>query len=208
MKNLMLAILCLISLSMHGQEVNAEFDGHKWKAPYNLSTPAGWGVERFLIPISFAPQIPYKGVEDIRFTPGWAKLKTDEYWTYAFLWYLDSKPETNAKIIAENLKAYYTGLIKSNTDSAKAATGRSVPVTTVFEKTTTANGDLETYTGTIEMTDYMQQKPITLNCMVHLKFCAEENKTIVFYELSPKPFAHGNWINLNQLWLGFRCKKD
>ena len=36
------------------------------KAPYNLGFPKDWGVERFLIPIAFAPQIPYKGVEDIR----------------------------------------------------------------------------------------------------------------------------------------------
>jgi len=83
-----------------------------------------------------------------------------------------------------------------------------MPVITSFKKAPTAKGDLETYTGTIEMMDYLQRKPITLNCIVHLASCKEENKSILFYELSPKPFTHNNWVNLNQLWLDFKCKKS
>lgn len=208
MKNIIVLLLCSISLNSYSQEIITEFDGHKWEAPYELPIPKGWSIERFLIPISFAPQIPYKGVEDIRFTPGWANAKNDEYWTYAFLWYLDGRPKTDEKIIAENLKAYYTGLYKVNTDSARYAIEKPAPAITSFKKTATAKGDLETYTGTIEMLDYMQRKPIVLNCMVHLRVCAEENKTIIFYELSPKPFTHSNWAALDQLWLDFKCKKD
>ncbi len=208
MKNIIILILCLTCLSVCGQEIKTDFNGHKWQAPYDLPVPKGWTIERFLIPISFAPKISYKGVEDIRFAPGWANVKTDEYWTYAFLWYLDDSPKTDARIIAENLKAYYTGLINANTDSTKAVTEKFAPVSTSFEKTKTSKADLETYTGTIEMVDYMQRKPIMLNCIVHLKTCPENNKTILFYELSPKPFTHNNWVNLNQLWLDFKCKKN
>ena len=73
MKNILFVIALLLILKTSGQNVNEEFNGHKWEAPYVLATLKGWGVERFLIPISFAPSISYKGVEDIRFTPGWAK---------------------------------------------------------------------------------------------------------------------------------------
>jgi hypothetical protein len=204
MKKLIILIVCLITFNTYGQN---GFDGHKWEAPYLLPIPKGWSIERFLIPISFAPQIPYKGVEDIRFTPGWGNLKSEEYWTYAFLWYLDNVPKTSPEILAENLKAYYTGLIKINTDTTKVATEKSIPVVTSFKKIPTEKGDSETYTGTIEMTDFMQRKPITLNCMIHLRSCKEGNKTILFYELSPKPFTHNNWVNLNQLWLDFKCEK-
>jgi hypothetical protein len=207
MKNLIVIFLLLISTTINAQELNTAFDGHKWEAPYNLSIPKDWTIERFLIPISFAKQIPYKGVEDIRFTPGWAKAKSDEYWTYAFLWWLDDSPKTDAKIIAANLKAYYTGLFKINTDSTKIPAGKIIPVTTSFKEATTAKGDLKTYTGTIVMNDYMQLKPITLNCIAHLKFCEEDNKTILFYELSPQSFSHTIWLSLNQLWLDFKCKK-
>jgi hypothetical protein len=200
-------MICLASLSICGQEAGTGFDGHQWEAPYYLPVPKGWAVERFLIPISFAPQISYQGMEDIRFTPGWGNAKSDEYWTYAFLWYLEAQPETDETILAGNLKAYYTGLIESNTDSIQKATEKIIPVTASFNKTPTDNGDLETYTGSIQMADYMQRKPITLNCIVHLKVCPENNKFILFYELSPKPYSHINWTGLNQLWTDFKCNK-
>jgi hypothetical protein len=53
----------------------------------------------------------------------------------------------------------------------------------------------------------MQRTPITLNCIVHLRACPEGNKTILFFELSPKPFTHSNWLALDQLWTDFKCKK-
>ncbi|MBC7875211.1 MAG: hypothetical protein H7Y01_14500 [Ferruginibacter sp.] len=208
MKKLVPLLLCLASLSIHGQEIKAEFDGHKWEAPYHLPIPKDWTIERFLIPISFAPQITYKGVEDIRFTPGWGKVQSEEYWTYAFLWYLDGSHKTTAKKIATNLKAYYTGLIGVNTDKTKLPPSKLIPVTTSFKKERAGKDDLATYTGTIEMIDFMQREPILLYCIVHLRSCTEENKTIFFYELSPKPFTHNNWIALNQLWLDFKCKKN
>ena len=207
MKNLVVIFLLLFSTTGNAQELNTPFDGHRWEAPYSLPIPKDWTIERFPIPINFAKQIFYKGVEDIRFTPGWAKPKSDEYWTYAFLWWLDDSPETDAKIIAENLKAYYTGLFKTNTDSTKIPAGILIPVTTSFKESATAKSDLKTFTGTIKMNDYMQLKPITLNCVAHLKFCEEGNKTILFYELSPQPFTHNIWLSLNQLWLDFKCKK-
>lgn len=209
MKIVIPLILCLVSLSIYGQDITKTgFDGHKWEAPYHLSIPKDWGIERFLIPISFAPQISYKGVEDIRFTPGWGNVKTDDYWTYAFLWYLDDAPKTDARIIADNLKAYYTGLININRENYKVPIEKLIPVVTSFKEARTDNGDLKTFTGTIKMLDYMQQQPITLNCTAHLKTCPEENKTILFYEISPQPPAHKIWQSLNQLWLGFTCKKS
>jgi len=199
-------LLSLFSVAIYGQETKPEFDGHKWEAPYVLSIPKDWTIERFLIPISFAPQIPYKGVEDIRFTPGWSNVKSDDYWTYAFLWYLEGEIETDPKIIESNLKAYYTGLIAVN--GRNIPSEKLIPVVTTFKETLTTKGDLKTYTGTIEMLDYMTQKSITLNCIVHLKPCPEEKRTLLFYELSPKPLSHDVWSSLNQLWLDFKCRKS
>jgi len=206
MKTLAIIMLTLFSVAIYGQEIKHEFDGHKWEAPYTLPVPKDWTIERFLIPISFAPQIPYKGVEDIRFTPGWAKVKSGEYWTYAFLWYLEGEIKIDAKIIDSNLKAYYTGLIVVNGRAIPVE--KLIPVVTSFRETWADKGDLKTYTGTIQMLDYRQQKPIILNCKAHLKSCPGENKTFIFYELSPQPLSHNIWISLAKLWLDFKCKKD
>lgn len=207
MKNLIIIMLCLISLSTTGQNSKNEFDGSKWNPPYMLAIPQGWDVERFLIPIDFAPQISYKGVEDLRFTPGWGNAKSDEYWTYAFLWYLDNAPKTNAKIIARNLKAYYAGLVGRNIEKRKIPAEKIIATKTSIKKVKTDKGDVKTYSGTIYMLDYMEQKPITLNCIVHLKSCSEQSKTFIFYEISPKPFTDNIWQSLKQLWIDFDCKK-
>jgi hypothetical protein len=205
MKPLAIIILTLFSVSVYAQEIKPEFDGHKWVAPYTLPIPKDWTIERFPIPVSFAPQISYKGVEDIRFTPGWGKVKSDEYWSYAFLWYLDGEIEIDSKIIDSNLKAYYTGLIGINGRSISGE--KLVPVMTSFQEAAKNKDGLKTYTGTIKMLDYMEQKPIVLNCKVHLKSCLGESKTFIFYELSPQPLSHNIWLRLDKLWLDFKCKK-
>ena len=207
MKNILFVVVLLHYLNSSGQNPNGEFDGHKWKAPYVLDTVQGWGVERFLIPISFAPSIPYKGVEDIRFTPGWAKKTTNEYWSYAFLWYLDGTPHFDARTIENNLKAYYTGLIKVNTDSAKI-TDKLFPVTSSIKSRTTEKGDLKTFEGSVTMLDYMSKQPITLNFVIHLRACAGKDKTFVFHEISPMPYSDNVWKRLHQLWVNFKCDKE
>lgn len=206
MKNILILLFCLIALGAFGQDPTVEFDAKQWEAPYDLGTPQGWDVERFLIPILFAPQIPYKGVEDIRFTPGWAKAQTNEYWSYAFLWYLEGAPKTNAKIIKTNLNAYYSGLVETMQGDIPA--DQLVPVKTKIKKIKTAKGDLKTYQGTVYMLDYMAKKPITLNCIVHLKSCAGQDNTFIFYEISPKPYSDKVWQSLHQLWTEFSCVKS
>jgi hypothetical protein len=206
MKILVMVMLSLFSVVIYGQEVKNEFDGHKWEAPYTLPIPKNWTIERFLIPISFAPQIPYKGVEDIRFAPGWANVKSDEYWSYAFLWYLDGEVTMDSKLIDSNLKSYYTGLIGVN--GRNIPSEKLVPVVTSFKEIKNDKEDRKTYIGTITMLDYMSQKPIVLNCKVHLKSFSGENKTFIFYELSPQPMSHEIWTRLGRLWVDFKCKKD
>ena len=206
MKNIFFVIVLFLFLKSPAQNVNEGFDGHKWEAPYVLDTIKGWGIERFLIPISFAPSIPYKGVEDIRFTPGWAKKATNEYWSYAFLWYLDGTPAFDANTIENNLKAYYTGLIKVNSDSSKIA-GKFFPVTSSIRSRTAENEDLKTFGGSVYMLDYMSLQPITLNVVIHIRKCAGKDKTFVFHEISPMPYTDEVWKRLHQLWANFKCDK-
>lgn len=84
---------------------------------------------------------------------------------------------------------------------------KTVVVKTNFKKVKTQKGDLKTFKGSIEMIDYMANKPITLNCKVHLKSCLGQNKTFVFYEISPKPYNQIVWQSLDELWIEFSCEK-
>jgi hypothetical protein len=206
MKSIAIIIFNLICVSIYGQETNSEFDGHKWEAPYTLPATKDWAIERFLIPIAFAPEIQYKGIEDIRFAPGWAKVNCEDYWSYAFLWYLEGDLNMECEIIESNLKAYYTGLITIN--GSKIPSEKIIPVEVSFKEVRIDTGNLKSFIGTIRMLDYMEQKPIVLNCKVHLKSCFGENNTFIFYELSPRPLSDDIWLSLDKLWYDFKCKKN
>jgi hypothetical protein len=169
---------------------------------YKLSIPKGWGTEKILFPISFAPRIEYRGVEEIRFTPGWAKKDSVEYWSYAFLWFLDGNIVFEPVIIEEHLKMYYEGLISNNGTAIPKEKLISVEVS--FQYDVKVNDDKEAFIGTIVMTDYMQQKPIKLNCKAHYKTCPQQKKTLIFYELSPQPLTHEVWTALDKLWIDLK----
>lgn len=207
MKYSIVILFWVAAVSAYGQSAKPAFDGNKWDAPYSLGFPKGWDVERFLIPIEFAPSIPYKGVEDIRFTPGWGNAGSEEYWSYAFLWYLDNKPELNEKTVADNLAAYYTGLIGRNIEPRKIPANKVLPVKVEMKATRAGAGDLKTFRGSVFMLDYMAQQPITLNCIVHLRFCPGKNNSFIFTEISPKPYGDKLWHNLDKLWTDFSCEK-
>ena len=204
MKNIITLLLAFTFLNGHAQE-NTVFDGHKWEAPYHLPIPKDWGVERFPVPPSFANSIQYKGVEDIRFMPGWSKIESDEYWSYAFLWYLNGVQKPDAKNLQKDLTAYYTGLFKVNTDPSKIDTTQLVPVKVSIQTKKTDKGDHSTFEGIVVMNDYMTKKPISLNLVVHIKSCKAKNNSFVFFELSPKPFDDAVWKSLDQLWIDFKC---
>lgn len=206
MKKLLLLILFFISLNIYGQE-KTEFDGHQWVAPYYLPIPKGWTVERFPVPPSFATAIPYKGVEDIRFTPGWGKIESNEYWSYAFLWFLDDIREFDSKTLENNLTAYYTGLFNINTSKSNIDTTKLIPVQVTINSKKAEKEDDKTFEGIVKMNDYMTKKPITLNLIIHIKSCEEQNKSFVFFELSPRPYSDMVWNDLDQLWLNFKCNR-
>lgn len=204
MRYILLFSLFFIGTASCAQQ--SSLDPKTYQPPYQLTMTQGWDVERFPIPIDFAPAIPYKGVEDIRFTPGWGKTGTAEYWSYAFLWNLEGNVMMDEKIIADNLTAYYTGLIGRNIEKRKIPADKLFPVKAVFKAIAKTKGDIATYQGTVHMLDYMDQKPMVLNGIVHLK-SGGPGRTYVFYEISPQPLTHSVWNDLNKLWSDFTITK-
>ncbi|HSB94662.1 MAG TPA: hypothetical protein VLC28_16175, partial [Flavitalea sp.] len=65
------------------------FDPVNWKRPYSLMVPREWNVELFALPPDFAYTMNFKGIEDLRFAPGWGDSTRADYWSYAYLWWLD-----------------------------------------------------------------------------------------------------------------------
>lgn len=182
------------------------FDVHSWAPPYVLSKPKGWGIEQFALPPDFASEMSLKGVEDVRFAPGWGEPASEDYWSYFYLWWLEGKPELSVKSVQENLRLYYSGLVGQNVLGWKIAGSKLLPTEVIVTKLKATEGDLQTYKGTIRMLDYMTQRPIILNTMIHLKECTALNRSAVFIEVSPRPYTHPIWQQMDKMGTGFTCE--
>lgn len=197
MKALIL-ILSLFTLSTFGQTAEPAL-------VYELPTPAGWGTEKIPFPIGFAPSIEYKGMEEIRFMPGWARKDSADYWSYVFVWQLEGILVFEPSILQEKMKVYYEGLASATTSVPKE---KLIPVVAKFKYDPIPKGQSRDFSGTIEMLDYMKKEKQILNCKVHSQVLPTENKTLVWFELSPQSFTHPLWKRLEKIRKEAKCIKQ
>jgi hypothetical protein len=104
------------------------------------------------------------------------------------------------------MEAYYSGLVGRNIISRKIPVEKQVPTQANFKSIKPEGDDKETYTGVISMLNYINQQPIKLNCTMHIRYCQAQQRTAVFIEVSPQPYTHKVWTDLNQLVNTFVCR--
>ncbi len=80
-------------------------------APRAWPVPAGWKHETIAFPLDFAPALAHRGVEELRFAPGFFDPHAGGYWSYAFAWQLDDAAALDADALAGELVAYFRGLV-------------------------------------------------------------------------------------------------
>src|ERR1043165_9818509 len=78
--------------------------------PQILLEPTNWEFEKFGLPPVFAPQITYKGFEEIRFAPGMFNKDSANYFTYVFVAALDTLTTIAEKDVKDYLLYYFKGL--------------------------------------------------------------------------------------------------
>jgi hypothetical protein len=176
--------------------------------PYDYPVPEGWAAERFDLPPAFAPKFTLKGIEDIRFMPGWPKADAPDYWSFAPLFWVKAGGKIDETVLRENIQAYYEGLVVVGGGSVKhnIPADKMVPTKVEMKAIKAEPDDVSTYMGTIDMLDYMAMKPMRLNIMVHVIRCDNPNYVPVLLLLSPKPYDDGIWNELRQAKKQFRCK--
>jgi len=74
-------------------------------------TPAGFRSETIPFPLDFAPQLAHRGVEELRFAPGFFDPAAPGYWSYAFVWRTEDPAALDAAAVGAELTAYFRGLI-------------------------------------------------------------------------------------------------
>ena len=156
-----------------------------------IVTPKTWGKEIIQLPPSFAPDMKYRGIEDIRFAPGMFKPESSSFFTYVFL--LDGKcgDKLDKKTVETEIMAYYKGL-------AKAVGGKKFKIDTdAFKIDLKSTVDSE-YKGTL---DWIEPFKTGKKQILNLKIFTWQSKEkhFLFAMVSPAKEESKIWKTLAEI---------
>jgi hypothetical protein len=199
------------------REASAPADTEATALPFEWPTLPGWRSETIPFPLDFAPEIPYAGLEELRFAPGMFTAGSDEFWTYAFVWWLEGDVRFDAETLNAKLVDYYEGLSLAVEDSAGFDPKDAVASASLVEKepadarTLAEPGERESarrFHGTISTHEpFVTHTRIDLIVDAEIFRCAKRDHTVGIFLVSPKPVEDGVWRQLSTLNSTFRCSR-
>ena len=163
----------------------------------SLPTPEGWRTETISFPLSFAPDLEYRGLEELRFAPGMFDEGAEDFWSYGFLWLLEEPAELVPGRIEADLIRYFEGLAAAVRDS------KELPKLALnLSGSLRRQGD--GLTGEVEAFDaFVTQRVVTLRVRVRTVAAPEGYKQAVWFALSPQPDGHPVWETLAEIRRGW-----
>lgn len=167
-----------------------------------LAAPAGWSGETIALPPGFAPDMALKGAEHIRFAPGMMKPTSDSFFSYAFVFELQVKPELTDAVVKEEFLKYYRGLCKAVLNGKGPDVDPSKFTMELERVKSDAKpgekaADVPTvYTATLEWVEpFATKKPQKLN--LEIRTWTRENRNYLFASVSPQARDAAIWKQLN-----------
>lgn len=163
-----------------------------------IQLDSSWGKEIFPFPISFAKNINYQGIAEVRFPPeGWRNPEHSNFWSYVYAWEISLGRKITPEEVVINLQKYFDGL--NNIENNKNLNAYKASAN-IFKIKTVDN--LTLYIGKILTYDrFATNKRLTLNIIIENKYCKAKQKNILFFKFSPKNFYHKTWKILKKYTL-------
>jgi hypothetical protein len=172
--------------------------------PYQLPTPKGWRTEHFPLPPTFAPDMTWKGAEELRFAPGMFKANAPDFFSYAMLFWLPADAGIDAKTLERELLAYYRGLASAVSKSKKREVDTKAFSLTISEQQG-PHRDPERYTGVLKWTEpFATNKSQTLRLEIEALPSAQHK--CLFICASAQPETAAVWKTLHQIRAGCTCR--
>ena len=168
-----------------------------------LNARDSWQSEIIPFPLGFAPEIDLVGFEDLRFAPKWSDATNENFWTYAFVWYVEKGNPVTEALLTQYFNSYYDGLMKieflNRMDTSKL---HQVDHTNfLFVKSN------EGFEGKMRVYDnFFAKDYMTLNIKVRESICPKTNKQIIRCDISKQPFEHNVWRLFEDVLLKVNCQ--
>jgi hypothetical protein len=164
--------------------------------PFTWNTSEEWRRETIPFPLDFAPSLKYKGVEEIRFAPGFGKPDKRDYFTYAFVWVIEADEVPSAEQLAQDLEVYFDGLMTEvgrSKDKSWPAVTSKVVLKKILKRDLPKpldDGTLEVYpyaAGNANTIDaFYTKKPLALKVGVYRILPPLAYRQALYFELSPE----------------------
>ncbi|RMB63421.1 hypothetical protein EAX61_03255 [Dokdonia sinensis] len=181
----------LVSLTVSSQVVCQE-ESH----PSFLKADNDWSSEIIVLPVDWAPGMTVTGYEELLFAPGWSDPKSDCFWSLVMGWKLEARESLDTRLISENLKYYYDGLMKPN----HWATEFPDPI--VYLDMLSKDDFTTTYTGKLVVFDgFHTGKIIELNIRARQQFDKDSEQTFIIIQFSTQSLEHTIWKELGSVVL-------
>ena len=170
---------------------------------FDWPVPEGWKHETIPFPLDFAPGIPFHGVEELRFAPGFFDPKAGSYWSYVFVWWLEDPPSFDAPAISPVLREYFAGL--------SLAVGKDKypmdPERFRAELAPRTEAGRTILVGRVDSYDaFVTGEPIVLHVEARLRDCPRAGRRAITFLLSPKPLDDPVWNDLRACESTLRCE--
>ncbi len=176
-----------------------EFDANGIAWP----VPKGWNSETIPFPLDFAPSLPLRGDEHLRFMPGFFDPKSPSFWSYDFVWWLAEKPKFDASSLSPMLEDYFRGLCTAVGQNKFAFDDKRFHAELVPKPgaaTTTLVGTIASYDP------FKTGEPIALNVEAHLCDCPSTSHFAIRFLISPAKLDSPVWTELRACEATLVCR--
>ncbi len=164
--------------------------------PQLLKEPANWSFERFTLPPVFAPGFPYKGAEELRFSPGMFNKDSASYFTYCFVAQLDNTAMISQDDIRNYLLEYFKGLCSSTAGDRKLSVDTSKITVAIEKKKNTAANEI-IYNAVLNIFGvFADGAPVKLNMEIEVLKNAAAKKIYLVFIASPQARTNEIWKEL------------
>jgi hypothetical protein len=161
-------------------------------APFVWPVPEGWRPETIPFPLDFAKELPYHGVEELRFAPDFFEPSAPTYFSYAFVWWLEGQPDLGPDVLERDLVAYFAGLC-----DAVAKKNDFDPAHFRAELDGDRKGQVFAYDP------FATGGELTLQVEISVQDCAE--RRVLLALLSPRSRPDPVWDSLDAVGRSFAC---
>ncbi len=160
--------------------------------------PEGWREETIPFPLEFAPSLPYRGVEELRFPKEFFTVGHEDYFSYAFVWLIAAPGPESLAALERDLVAYFVGL-------AQAVGGKDDAEIAAFETRVDLSGDLAGgVNGTVDAFDaFKADAPVRLQMKIWRVPCAMAGRVALVFVAAPQEGPA--WQRAERLGKAFRC---